>query len=142
MTEDEMDQFVEQQEATQDLAASYGYPTPPPKESIYKFFKFLIKEEDSSKFSNLSSQELGIPTIPVRGFQSIALDLENAWGMDKVAKYFRAGGEITLATSLSKKGFLASLFVTQIKREKKDKPKEIKKGLFSGFGKQEQGEET
>lgn len=132
LTEEEYEQLQNQTEY------QLGYPTPPSKDNLFKFFRELLKKNDSSKFGNLSAAELGLPDITVRGYQSIAINLKHGWNMNKLANYLEEKGESTLATSLSKKGFLAQLFVTQIKKDQKvkDMPQQSK-GLF-GFGKKQQ----
>jgi len=109
-----------------------GYPTPPDKDSIFKFFREIIRAKDSSKIANVQIRELGFLPLSIRGYQSIALFAKNQT-LDDVADYLGAEAEIVLATSLSKKGFLPQLFVTQIKREKKDAPKDLLKVEKKGF---------
>ncbi len=109
---------------------NYGYTKHPSKENIYKFFRHIMGLEDSSKVGNLDAQELGKPMIPVRAWQEIA-NYTEAEDLDIVTAYLRSKGEVTLATSMSKKGFLAQLFVTQIKKEQKLTKAKVKKGLFS-----------
>jgi len=119
---------------------SYGYPKPASKESVYKFFRHILDKEDSSKIGNLSSTELGQPLVSVRGLQNVALyaDIE---GWDKVSNYLKAEAEIILATSLSKKGFLPQLFVTQIKKDQKMKSsEEAQKKTWWGGNKPQQQE--
>lgn len=135
LTEDELEQLYQTQSAQVDV----GMPPAVPRESVYKFFRFILGLKDSSKVGNLKEPELGLPLIPVRSYQYLAQDMEKAWQMDRVKDYLMHQGEVTLATSLSRKGFLSELFVTQIKREKKDRPKEVKKGWFN-FSKKTEGE--
>ena len=133
MTEEEAEILQEQmEEQAQSPTDGYGYPKPPVKESVYKFFREILRLKDSSKVGNLSAAELGTPKISVRGLQEIAIDVEMGWGLDYCAEYLSARAESILATSDSKKGFLAQLFVTQIKKEQKIKmPSEQKGGWFS-----------
>ncbi len=117
----------------------YGYPEAPKKDSIFKFFRDILNLKDSSKAANLSTAEIGNLALSVRKYQDIALYADSE-GLDKVANYLLAKSQIVLATSLSKKGFLAQLFVTQIKKEQKlSKPGQKKKGWFSKP--KEEGEE-
>ena len=111
------------------MAAQFGYPRPPSKDTIFKFFRYIIGLDDSSKIGNLSKTELGDPKLSVRDWQSISKYAE-AENLPQVSRYLMGQGEITLATSSSYKGFLAKLFVTQIKREQKATPGEPKKGWF------------
>lgn len=108
------------------------------KEDLYSLFRWIIAKEDSSKVGNLDKTELGLLNISVRDCQKIhllALTLKHLG----FAKFFKAQGEITLATSASKKGWLPELFVTTQKRTTKAReiamqnlpPSEPKKkGLF------------
>jgi len=116
-------------------------PTPEKKDSTLVLFRELIKSSDSSKFGNLDNTELGKPSVNVRGNQDIALYLD-AEGLNKLGDYFRAKAEVILSTSLSKKAKLIDNIVTQIKKEQKTSATpEIKKGLFSNWGKSKEGAE-
>lgn len=126
LTEEELEHY----ESLQDGTSNYGYPTPPTKDSIFKFFRELLRLPDSSKIANLDKLEIGMPKISVRGLQNIALYAEKE-NLDDVAEYLRAESEITLATSLSRKAKLLETFVTQIKRERKDSNFQPKTGWFS-----------
>ena len=119
-------------EADEDTGSSEGYPTPPDKDSIFKFFREIIKLKDSSKVGNLSSTEIGSLNCGVRSLQDMALFAEME-GLPQVAMMFRSQAEIVLGTSLSKKGFLAQLFVTQIKKEHKGSSKDPLKISSTGF---------
>ncbi len=124
-------QLDEQIEKLSGDDSKYGYPVAPTKESVFKFFKHIIGLEDSSKIGNLDTTELGNLKLGVRPYQDIA-NYAEAERLDTVAKYLRTKAETVLATSLSKKGKLVELFVTQIKREQKaGKPETKKKGWFS-----------
>jgi len=121
MTEEESQQQQALEDIQEQQAYLQGMPPPQRKDTIFRFFRDLLDRKDSSKVANLMNEELGKPKITVRGFQTVAL-YADAEDLDIVAKYLRAEGEITLATSLSRKGFLPQLFVTQIKKEQKVKP--------------------
>ena len=116
-------------------------PTPEKKDSTLILFRELIKSTDSSKFGNLDTTELGKPAISVRDQMEVGGYLD-AEGLTKVGDYFRRKAEITLATSLSKKGKLIDNIVTQIKKEQKTSSSGdmVKKKLFS-FGKAPEGGE-
>lgn len=124
----ELQKYLDAAEAQ--AAGDPGLPTGPERDSIFKFFRELLVRDDTSKVGNVDKYELGYLPLPVRAYQSIAhycdmrgLNLWSSWAMGK--------GEIILATSLSKKGFLPQLFVTQIKREQKSLgSKYVEKGFF------------
>jgi hypothetical protein len=106
--------------------SDYGSPKQADKDSTLKFFRELIKSDDTRKFANLKDEELKY----VRALLNIALYSE-AEGLLEVSDYLVEKAETVLATSLGYKGFFAKLFVTQIKREQKTKePTKEKRGLF------------
>jgi len=126
--QEELQRYLNEAESTS--RGGEAYPTGPSKDSIFKFFREILERADSSKAANVDKYELGYLPLPVRAYQSIAhycemrgLGLWQRWAMGK--------GEIILATSLSKKGFLPQLFVTQIKREQKGpSSRVVEKGFF------------
>lgn len=109
---------------------SYGSPKPPEKDNLFKFFREILKAPDTTRIGNVNQTELGQMKIGVRHYQQLAKYAE-VEGLDIVSKYLMDQSQIITATSMSKKGFWSELFVTQIKKEKKDKEKPEKKGLFS-----------
>ena len=108
-----------------------SFPEPPSKDSIFKFFREILQSDDSRKTGNLLETELGRSKLGVRHYLEIAA-YADAEGLDLVSQYLVDKAEIILSTSMSRKGFLAKLFVTQIKQEKKDRPAKVKKGWLSG----------
>ena len=114
-----------------------GYPTPPSKDSIFKFFREILQSKDSRKTGNLKEAELGQARLGVRHYLQVAQFAESE-GLSDVSDYLKKEAEIVLSTSLSRKGFLPQIFVTQIKKEQKLKePVPQKKGLFGGGQKNE-----
>ena len=109
-----------------------------PKEDLYSLFWKVVKETDSSKVGNLKKEELGMLDLSVRDCQKIAL-LADTLGHPGFATFFRKQGELILATSASREGWLPTLFVSQRKLKVKEtstqnlpqfqQPKK-KKGLF------------
>jgi len=134
--EEDLEEEKLEEQAEQEQEA-YSYPDPPrQKDDLYSLFKWIIKKIDSSKIGNLNKEELGMLNISVRDCQKIAL-LADSLGHPAFGKFFKAQGEITLATSLSKKGHLVELFVTSQKKTFKSRefnlppqPQEKKKGIF------------
>lgn len=133
-TEDEVDEILDQQK--EDLAKELSYGSPEDqaslKDSIFKFFREILRTNDSKKVGNLTDVEI----TNMRIYLNLA-NYGDVEGMTKVSEYMRKKAEIIAATSMSRKGFLAQLFVTQIKREQKvrSQPAE-QKGFF--FGKKTQ----
>jgi len=132
MAEDDMSE--EEQEQLKELMGQgdYGYPKPPSKDTQYKFFREILKLENSTKVSNYTNREIGLPRLPVRAYYDIAL-YADAEDLPKVAAYLRGRAEVINSTSMGRKGWLGQLFVTQIKKEQKVKTSEDvqKKGWFA-----------
>lgn len=107
-TEDEQleEQTEKQQDVYEDTSLAYK-----DKEDLYSLFKWVIAKRDSSKVGNLDKTELGMLNIPVRECQRIAL-LADTLKHPGFATFFREQAEIVLATSASKQGWLAELFVS------------------------------
>jgi hypothetical protein len=114
--DEEEDATERQQEIYEDVTPTYKA-----KDDLYSLFWKVIRMFDSSKTANLEKAELGMLDISVRDCQKIAL-LANSLGHPGFAKFFKAQGEIILATSSSRKGWLAELFVSQ----KRLKSREVK----------------
>lgn len=90
----------------------YGnYPVAKKPESLFGLFKDVWRTEDSTKVGNLEARELGEPNYSVRDAHRIAL-LSDLLKHKTFGKYFRGLGEITLGTSMSKKGWFVELFVS------------------------------
>lgn len=114
--EDYQDQ-VEASEDGQDAMdmSSWGeVPSQKKPESLFNLFGKVWKAKDSSKVANLDKIELGNPNISVRDAQYLSL-LATAFKHPRFGEFFRLQGELTLATSASKKGWFTELFVSQKK---------------------------
>lgn len=124
---------IEEQQEDHEGTESYGSPSPEKKDSTLIFFRELIKSNDTKKFGNLKPEELHA----VRTNIQIAHFAESQNLDSRFVNYFNMKAENTLATSLSKTGFFAQLFVTDIKKEQKIKPVSdyAKKRGWMGFGK-------
>ena len=119
-----------------DTPLGYGSPEAEKKDSLFKFFREIIKSEDSRKIGNLTDVELGKVKRGVRHYFDIA-NYARVEGLNIVAAYLEDKAENILATSDSRKGFLLSTVVTQIKKQQKlsDTAGKVKGGLFSAFKK-------
>jgi len=82
------------------------------KDSVFSFFKKLLTITDSTKVANLDKRELGSPELSVRNCQRLAY-LGDIMHNEAFNSYFMKQGEITLATSMAKKGWLPELVVSQ-----------------------------
>lgn len=111
--EEWQDNYIDEQRDMWD--ESYGnYPQAKKPESLFSLFKRVWRTNDSTKVANLDKTELGDLGISVRDCQRIAL-LSKALHHQRFAKYFADQGEVTLSTSMSKKGWFVELFVTSKK---------------------------
>ncbi len=131
VSEEELKQLEEELKKLEDKDTSYGSPSAAQKESLFKFYNKLLTIRDTTRIGNLTSIEIGLGRLSVRGNKSIALYAE-AEGLSIVKDYLNNQANILTETSMAKKGFMSQLFFTQIKREKKDKPKTESKRWFSG----------
>ena len=115
-SEDYQDQveFNEQQHDANDVSSWGDVPTQKKPESLFNLFGKVWKAKDSSKVGNLGQTELGSTQISVRDAQYLNL-LSNTFKHPKFGEFFRMQGEISLATSASKKGWFTELFVSQKK---------------------------
>jgi len=118
---------------------SYGSPQAPYKDSIFKFFREVLSSVDSRKTGNLKDEELGKSKIGVRHLLEVS-NYARTEKLDRVADYLEYKAQNILATSDSRKGFLAQLFVTQIKKEQKVKDTSTTKKSFFGKPKEDEGE--
>jgi len=103
--------------------------------------------EDTTKTGNLKDDkdfsELGIPSYTVRGAKEMALVADKIMGNNYFKDYFQKEAEITLATSLSRDGFLVKQATVQVKQvADMTKRRKINKGWFGKEKIEEQGGDT
>jgi hypothetical protein len=129
------------EEEIQLLDDSFYRPEPISKDSIFKFFRQILSSDDSTKTSNLTNEEIGRLLLSVRSYKELGVMCKSMGNWDKVADYMNQKAEIISSTSMGRKGFLAQLFVTQIKKEQKLQAPVEKKGWFAKKigGESEQG---
>lgn len=112
-------------------------PTMRKSDSLFTLFQKVWKSGDNSKVGNLNNVELGKLDISVRDNQYLFL-LGKTFHHDNFGNFFRLNGEITLATSASKKGWFTELFVSQKKFTTRatgsNAPTEQQKKRWSIFG--------
>jgi len=82
------------------------------RESIFSFFKHILGIKDSSKVGNLNPKELGMLDLSVRNNEYLA-KLGYLLHNKSYHDFFMSNAEITLATSMSKRGWLPELVVSQ-----------------------------
>lgn len=137
--EEDLEEEKEEEAADRQKEYYDAMPTPKEKEDLYSLFKWIIARQDSSKIGFLRKEELGMLNLSVRDCQKIHL-LGNVFNHKGFANFFKAQGEIILATSLSRDAHLIDLFVTTQKRTTKAReiqmqnliqpPERKRKGLF------------
>ena len=111
---------------------------PGEKDSIYTFFRHLLRLGNSSKVANLDKRELGMLDLSVRNNEYLSM-LGKILHNTSYQDFFRGKSEVILTTSMSKKGWLPELVVSQKKFTQRmvqpvNKPAQQKAG-FLGFGK-------
>lgn len=111
MEEGNYEDYEDQLEEYGDVA---NVPGMKKKDDVFSLFKRVWKAPDSSKIANLSNQELGMLPMDVRNNKNLAL-LSITFGHEDLAEFFMNRAEITLATSMAKKGWFTELFVSQKK---------------------------
>jgi len=131
-SDDEIKQLEEELAGLESQEKNYGSPTQQKKDSALILFRDLIKEKDSRKFGNLTTEELGKTNLSVRGTLNIAHFFDTQ-GLTPIGDYFRQKAEITNATSMSRKGWFGNLIVTQIKKDLKETREpspEVRRSIF------------
>ncbi len=101
-------------------------------QNVHSFLRAVGKAKDTTKFGNLTAEEVGLPKLPTRTYKELALFCEKVGNMPYYNQYFLAKSEIMTSTSLSKDALLIKLAVV-IRKEIADatrtKPTE-NKGWF------------
>jgi len=137
------------EEAIMKLAAAMkgNETSPEDKQSVHTFLHNVATAEKSTKVGNLSIDkdfnELGNPPHTVRGSFELARISDKIMDNDFFKDYFLDEAECTLATSLSKEGFLVRQATTQTKQVADvTKRRKINKGWFGSQKIEEQGGDT
>ena len=122
MTEQQTEQEMSDEEALMKLAQAMkdNVPTPDEKQNVHTFLLGVVTTKDSKKVGNLRDDkeynELGFPQWNVRGELDMARISDKIMDNNFYKEYFELGAENTLATSLSRNGFLIKSAVTQTKQ--------------------------
>ena len=131
-------QEMSDQEAIMKIAAAMkdNAPSPEEKQSVHQFLFNVVTAQDSRKIGNLRDDkemsELGMPIHNVRGSLEMARISSKIIDNEFYADFFKEEAEDTLATSLSREGFLVRQASTQVKKvEDITKRRRINKGWFS-----------
>ena len=129
---------AEEAELYKYLMDSGAYTVPEEKYNVHLFLHRVATAENTTKVGNLDIEEVGKPKYAVRSLQEFALISEKIIDNDTFKEYFQRWGEIVLATSLSKEGFLVRQATTTTRNYGDvTKPKKVNKGWF-GFKKKDQ----
>ena len=110
-------------------------PTIEDKHNVHKFLFDVVMAKDSTKIGNLQVDkeinELGIPENTVRASKSMKLIASQIMDNEYFEGYFEREAEDTLATSLSREGFLIKQATVQTKQIADiTKRRKINKGWF------------
>jgi hypothetical protein len=94
-------------------------PSQDEKQNVHTLLNNIILTKDTTKCGNLQvdkiTNELGIPNHNVRGSKELALISGKIMNNKYFEDYFKQEAEDTLATSLSREGFLVRTSVSQTK---------------------------
>ena len=131
----ELERELEELEASsgESEKQSYGSPSPEKKDNMFKFFREVLNLKESWKVANLKDEEIGKSKLGVRAYLELAA-YAAAEDLDLVSAYFKDKADIVAAPTMGRKGFMAQLFVTQIRKEQKVKSPEQKKKNWFGAG--------
>jgi len=115
MTEEKPEQELSDEEAIMKIASAMkdNAPMQEEKHNIHTFLTNVVQTEDIDKLSKVGNlrddkelNELGVPRWHVRGGLEMARIAERIMNNDFFKEYFQAQVSETLATSLSREGFL------------------------------------
>lgn len=117
------------------------------RHNVHTFLNNVVLAKDSRKIANLREDkelsELGYPDANVRACFDLARISDKIMGNDTFKEYFEAKAENTLATSLSREGFLVRQGTTQTKQVADiTKRRSVNKGWFGSKKVNETGGDT
>lgn len=137
------------EEAIMKIAAAMkdNAPSLDDKQSVHAFLHNVATAERTTKVGNLRDDkdlnELGLPSHNVRGALEMARIADKIMDNSFFKEYFLAEAEETLATSLSREGFLVRQATTSTKQVADvTKRRKINKGWFGNKKVEESGGEA
>ena len=144
-----MEEEITEEEALMKIAQAMkdNAPTKEDQKNVHVFLHNVATSDDTTKTANLRDDkelnELGTPQYTVRGAKSMALIAGMIMDNDYFKEYFEKSAECTLATSLSRGGFLVRQATTQTKQVADiTKRRKINKGWFGKKQVEESGGDT
>lgn len=131
MTQEDEEALMKIAQAMKDNA-----PSPEEKQNVHTFLLNVVITKDTTKVGNLRDDkemnELGIPTYNVRGAKEMSRISNLIMDNEYFGNYFKEESEDTLATSLSREGFLVKQATIQTKQVADiTKRRKINKGWFT-----------
>lgn len=143
----ESEQEMSDEEAIMKIAAAMkdNAPSSEDRQSVHTFLHNVAIAEKSTKVGNLRDDkdmnELGYPIHNVRGALEMARISDKIMDNNFFKEYFEAEAEETLATSLSREGFLVRQATTSTKQVADvTKRRTVNKGWFGKKKVEETGE--
>lgn len=137
MPEEQQDEDTLTEEEVLKLAQAMkdNVPTQDEKQNVHTFLHSVVLAEDTRKIGNLKDDkdfnELGFPELTVRGGFDLALISDEIMDNKFFSDFFKKQAEDTLATSLSRGGFLIRQATTTTKQlADATKRKKINKSMF------------
>jgi len=143
------DESLSDEEAILKIAAAMkdNAPSSEDKQSVHAFLHNVATAEKTTKVGNLRDDkeinELGLPSHNVRGSLEMARISDKIMENPFFKEWFESEAEDTLATSLSREGFLVRQATTVTKQISDiTKRRKINKGWFGSSKSEESGGET
>lgn len=144
------EQELSDEEAIMKIAQAMGKenaPTQDEKQNVHTFLFNVVTAKNSTKIGNLRDDdklnELGIPTYSVRGSLEMGRIAGMLMGNSFFQEYFQATAEESLASSLSREGFIIKQATTQTKQIADiTRRKKINKGWFKSKTEETGGDTT
>jgi len=145
----EQEQEMSDEEALMKLASAMGSnkASEEDKQSVPSFLFKVVTAEDNTKIGNLIIEsgydELGMPQHSVRGCMEMKRISDKIMNNQYFADYFEQKSQETLASSLSREGFLIRQATTQTKQVADvTRKRKINKGWFGKKSVEETGGDT
>lgn len=123
MEDDEL--TPEELAAYEEMGMGLGYPKLKEKEGLFNFFNKILVKDDTIKVANIDEDEL----FAVRNLRDGNV-VSKMNGYEIFEDYFKNKGEVILASSDSKDGFLIKAAITTKKELESKTKRKVNKGWF------------